>query len=204
MSTRYDNSYRSLLCQEALHFRGLYDGPLDNLFGPVTEHAYQEFMTTILRGKGTWAFFGQIEGDDIVVRNVWATAFGGNADPQDNGETASGYNTKDHPAVTAVALPMDGYGVKSLTGSPIPKLQFGLHSNGETNPDGAHVIVTSHDGKETPALPVIDLGPSRSTQNGIDLTVAAAKMFYPQASASNFKVRVDYRILGAAKHVQPT
>jgi hypothetical protein len=149
---------------------------------------------TILRGDGTWPWHAHIDGDDIVIIGARATCFGGAADPQDSGETASGISTKDNPALAACSLPMDGRQFKGLSrpehaaldGSPIPRL-----------PWKTKVQITA--GAKTITVPVIDLGPGKRTGNAIDLTIAAARQFYPKASATNFEARVDVRILGGAK-----
>jgi hypothetical protein len=52
-------------------------------------------------------------------------------------------------------------------------------------------------------VPVIDLGPGKRTGNALDLTIAAARQFNPKASATNFEARGSYRILGAAKFLNP-
>src|SRR5262245_4363779 len=53
--------------------------------------------SAILRGDGSFTFTAEVSGDDIVVRNVKATWFGGADDPEDNGETASGISTRANP-----------------------------------------------------------------------------------------------------------
>jgi hypothetical protein len=150
--------------------------------------------STILRGDGSWPWHATIEGQDIVVRNARATCFGGANDPEDSGETASGVSTKRNPSLKGCALPMIYLGrnkalLKALGGSPIPKL-----------PWKTLVEITCGDKKIT--IPVIDLGPAKRTGNGIDLTIAAAKMLKPNASATNFLIHCDYRILGGAKFAQ--
>lgn len=143
-----------------------------------------------------------VDGNHLVIEGARATAFGGAADPQDDGSTASGYPTHGHPSLLGVALPMRGYGVASLRNSPIPKMPFGIHSNGTSNPDGAFVILEDPDtGVKSPALPVIDLGPSLYTGHAVDLTVAAARLFRPLASATNFYAKLDVTILNGAKYL---
>lgn len=147
-----------------------------------------------LAGDGTWPWKAHIDGDDIVVLGARATCFGGSSDPQDNGDTASGISTKKNPDLAAVSLPMDGLAFHGLSraehaaldGSPIPRI-----------PWNTPVEVTS--GGITFTFPVIDLGPGKRTGNALDLTIAAARMFNPKASATNFELRCDYRILGGAQ-----
>ncbi len=76
----------------------------------------------------------------------------------------------------------------ALDGSPIPRV-----------PWKTEVRVTN--GIGTVNLPVIDLGPGKRTGNAIDLTIAAARFFKPNATARNFEARVDFTIIGAAKFV---
>ena len=149
---------------------------------------------TILRGDGTWPWHAMIDGEDIVVTGARATCFGGSNDPEDSGETASGISTKRNPKLAACALPMRYAGrnralLKALGGSPIPKV-----------PWKTPVQITC--GRKTITVPVIDLGPAKRTGNAIDLTIAAARMFDPRATATRFAARVDFRILGAAKHAK--
>ena len=138
----------------------------------------------VLTGDGPWGFTATVEGDDIVVRNAQDTWFGGANDPEDDGETASGVNTKQRPAILGCALPMN-FG--HCAGSPIPKLPWGMR-----------VEVTHLASLATITVPVIDLGPSRSTGHAIDLTVAAFKEFAPLNTG---KIGVDYRIIGGARRI---
>ena len=149
---------------------------------------------TILRGNGSWPWNAWIDGDDIVVIGARATCFGGSNDPQDSGATASGVSTKLNPRIVGCALPMAYSGGssalrKALGGSPIPKM-----------PWCPQVIVTS--GGRQLQMQCIDLGPAKYTGNAIDLTIQAARYFNQKASATNFEMRCDYRILGAAKYAR--
>ena len=136
----------------------------------------------IIPCEGDWGFTAFIDGDDIVVRGGEATWFGGADDPDDDGETASGVNTKLRPTMQGCALPLN-YG--PCAGSPIPKI-----------PWGSRVEVTYQE--KTITVPVIDLGPARDTGHAIDLTVAAFEEFAPRDVG---KIVVGYRILGAAKRL---
>ena len=101
-----------------------------------------------------------------------------------------------------VALPMRGYGVKSLAASPIPRMPFGIKSNGMPNEGGAMVIITDlATGMKTQPIPAVDLGPSLFTGNMLDMSIAVARMFNPKATATNFERRVDVRIIGGAKYL---
>ena len=147
----------------------------------------------ILRGDGSWPWSAHVDGDDILVIGVTDTCFGGSNDPMDSGETASGISTRDNPTLKACALPMIYSGSnkalrRALGGSPIPKLPW--QTKVEIIADGKHLIV-----------PVIDLGPAKRTGDAIDLTVAAARFFNPRATANNFLLHCNYRIIGGAKHL---
>lgn len=47
--------------------------------------------------------------------------------------------------------------------------------------------------------PFIDIGPATYTGNFLDVTVAVARKFNPNASAINFEMSCDYRVIGGAK-----
>lgn len=157
----------------------------------------------ILKGDGTWPWTAQIDGNDIVVLGAKATAFGGDSDLGDNGETASGCPTKGNPGLLGCALPMDGYKVKSLAGSPLPRMPFGVKSSCQVDPSGIQVEVTHRASGKKITVPVIDLGPGKGTGHALDLTVAAARYFKSNATANNFGMVLDYRILNGKQYVAP-
>jgi hypothetical protein len=132
-----------------------------------------------------WTFSAETDGDDIVVSNTTATWFGGDSDPLDNGETASGTMTKRNPFCMGCALPMLPQ-VKSTADSPIPKVPWGT------------LVEVTGNGK-TIVIPVIDNGPACSAGDGIDLTVHAFKAL--GVSLKTGVVKVSYRILGGAQYV---
>jgi hypothetical protein len=145
------------------------------------------------------------DGDDLLVPRAAATWFGGDSDPGDNGQTASGVPTRGHPALLGCALPLAGYGLASLRGTPLPMMAFGLHHDGSPNPDGAWVEVsllsTLNPQLSTAlTLPVIDLGPSLRTRHGIDLTVAAFKHF--AGNLSQGVITVSYRLKRGALYLK--
>jgi hypothetical protein len=149
---------------------------------------------TILRGDGTWPWSAHVDGNDILVIGVTATCFGGSKDPDDSGETASGISTKDNPTLKACALPMIYTGtnkalLKALGGSPLPKVPW--NTPVEIMSNGKRLVV-----------PVIDLGPAKRTGDAIDLTIAAARYFKSNASATNFLLECSYRIIGGAKYLK--
>lgn len=152
----------------------------------------------ILKGDGTWPWVARVDGSDIVVINARATCFGGDSDPQDNGETASGVNTKGNPGLVGCSLPMNGKQFHmtpeehaALDGSPIPKVPW-------------RTIVRVTHGAVSHDIPVIELGPGKRTGNALDLTIGAAKLFDPHASATNFSMICTYRIIGGAIYLNAT
>jgi len=150
----------------------------------------------------------EVVGDDLWVRNVKATCFGGSGDAMDSGDTASDVSTRKHPNIRAVSLPMRYAGPDHATraalgGSPLPMMHLGLHPDGTENPDGAHVELFKLDGTSLGVFPCIDLGPNiaRFPDNAIDLTLALARVLDPNATANNFEARVTYRLIHGAKHL---
>lgn len=147
-------------------------------------------MGRILQGDGSFKFVAAVEGTDLVVENVVCTFFGGDDDPQDNGETASGVLTKGHPNLLGCSLPMDGFHHPSTNGSPIPKL-----------PWKTPVLVTNLANQKSQSFELIDLGPSKfaASHAALDLTKAAFKAL--GGSTNKGTIKVNYRIVGGAKFV---
>lgn len=132
----------------------------------------------------TWKFKARIDGPDIVVENTSATWFGGDNDPLDNGETASGTMTKGNRFCMGCALPVLPQ-VKSTADSPLPKIPWGT------------IVEVSALGR-TITVPLIDNGPACSAGDGIDLTVHAFKAL--GASIQQGVIEgVSYRIKGGAR-----
>ena len=162
--------------------------------------------TGIRKGGPGWSWDAEVVGNDIIVRGAKTTAFGGDNDKTDSGETASGFPTKGHPDLMGCALPLAGYAKNSadraaLDGTPLPHMPFGLTSKGADNPDGAHVEVSDPATGRRTIVPVIDLGPAKDTGHALDLTVAAAQLFKANATANNFEMKLDYRIINGAKSI---
>lgn len=140
-------------------------------------------------------------GDDIVLKDVWATAFGTD-DPEDSGKTASGLDLNKHPNFRGVALPMRVASIKSLRYSPLPFMPYGVSSTGRYKPEGTFVIIEDEKSKSiTNAAPLVDIGPSLWTGVGVDLSVALARNLDSTATAINFKRRVTVKILNGAKYL---
>jgi hypothetical protein len=134
-------------------------------------------------------FAVNIEGDDLVVRNVVCTWFGGPNDPQDSGETASGVNTKENPNILGCSLPMDGFHHSTTDGSPLPRL-----------PWNTFVKVRNLANSREISVPLIDLGPSLFAPSGaaIDLTESAFRLI--GGNTDRGKIQVDFVIPGAAQY----
>lgn len=145
-------------------------------------------MKKLPSGDG-WGFEAYIDGDDIVVNDTTATWFGGDDDPLDNGETASGVKTAGNPNVMGCALPVVAKH-PSTAGSPL--------AFKKRIPWFTQVVVTI--GDKFIVVPLIDNGPAKSAQDGIDLTQAAFKTFAPLRQG--VLKDVSYRIIGAAKNVE--
>jgi hypothetical protein len=134
----------------------------------------------ILRGDRTWPFAVKFTGT-LFVDDVVATWFGGDSDPQDDGQTACGYPTKGHPDLLGCSLPLDLDRTERATeGSPIPRLPWGLNHDGTPNPDGTLVTVWPFGAPEKAiTVPLIDDGPGKQATtdpkdpHAIDLTMAA-------------------------------
>lgn len=140
-----------------------------------------------LPGEEGWCFEAYVDGDDIVVENASATWFGGDDDPMDNGETASGLKTAGNPDLMGCALPVVGHH-KSTVGSPLalsPRI-----------PWMTRVLVTYED--KTISVPLIDNGPAKWANDAIDLTQAAFRQFAPLSKG--VLKGVSFRIVGAAKN----
>jgi hypothetical protein len=146
-------------------------------------------MSKLLTGDGTWHLFPEIIGDDICVHDQIATWFGGDSDPMDDGETASGIRTKGRPLLIGCSLPMDfGKRVKNTQGSPIPIIEW-----------LTLVEVTNLDAPDMPKLlcPLIDIGPAKKTLHALDLTQEAFKRL--GGNLNRGTLRVDFRIIGGAR-----
>jgi hypothetical protein len=148
----------------------------------------------LLKGDGSWPFVAYVLGDDLVLIHQKTTCFGGGDDPQDDGSTASGVSTKPI-AVEGISLPMDMRGRKgsaavhkALDGSPIPFMPF-IETKVEITCGSIQFIA-----------PLLDLGPAKYTGNAVDLTIACARKIVPTATARNFGVNVNIRIIGGAKY----
>jgi N-acetylmuramoyl-L-alanine amidase/Papain family cysteine protease len=144
----------------------------------------------VLTGDGSFAFHAEISGNDIEVRGVISTWFGGPDDPEDSGTTASGVSTRDNPNILGCALPMDGFHHRATDGSPLPRL-----------PWNTPVRVKNVKSGIEQTFPLIDLGPSKfaNSHAAIDLTEAAFTLL--GGEPSDGVMHVDYVIPDGARFV---
>ena len=143
----------------------------------------------VLRGDGRYGFTARVEGDDLVVRGVRATWFGGAHDPGDNGQTASGLSTRLHPDLLGCALPMSGY--RLTHGSPLPDLPWLT----------TQVDIFRAANNRRVTVPLIDLGPAAPphAHAAIDLTVAAFRALGGDPEEGS--INVDFRVRNGALHL---
>src|SRR4030095_9101529 len=141
----------------------------------------------LIMGDKGFYFHVVVVGADLTVRGVLCTWFGTSLDKQDHGETASGVNTVKSPDVVGCALPMHGFGLAATEGSPIPRIPWFTKVK-VTTPAGNWLDV-----------PLIDLGPARYTNHGIDLTPVAFKKL--GGDLTKGLLSVDFRILGGAHYL---
>ena len=140
-------------------------------------------------GDGSFGFVAVVDGDDLVITDVRATWFGGDSDPNDSGDTASGISTKNNPDILGCSLPMSTIEPRACAGSPFRKLKWKteIHVfNAVTNQ-----VVTCQ---------LIDVGPAKrkdgAKQGAIDLTPAAMKAIWN--GVMHDEATVNFRIIGGA------
>lgn len=88
-----DPSLKTLLIQEALKARGLYDGPLDNWWGPNSERAYQVFLAQNAAKGGIHVCMASTFADPADVRRFQACKAQGKTDQEcfEVGDNGIGY-----------------------------------------------------------------------------------------------------------------
>jgi hypothetical protein len=151
--------------------------------------------------KPTWNY--TVEGQDLVIRNIIATCFGGQYDKGDDGQTESGViNDGSNPALMGVALP-----IRSVEGATrnSPLAFMGKHI-----PWGTPVKVWRESEGEDSAVEcqLIDNGPNtlRYPTHALDLTPCAAMHFDHFASLSRIANEFEedgmsFRVVGGAKWI---
>ncbi len=141
----------------------------------------------ILEGGPGWKWTAKVDGEDIVIENASVTWFGGDSDPLDSGETASGVMTKGNPNLMGCALPVLPQ-VSSTSNSPLPKIPWGT------------TVLFNYNHK-TIGTTLVDNGPSKNVPSGAagDLTVKAFREF--SSLNQGLLKGVNIRIVGGAKYV---
>lgn len=104
-----------------------------------------------LFGHGNYPWQAEILGDDLVIRNVRVTCFGGNTDFGDDGFTASGVLTRNNLFCRGCALPTGR--CAATLGSPLPRLRWQTP------------IIFTH-GTKSITCPLIDEGPADKAHGG--------------------------------------
>jgi hypothetical protein len=162
-------------------------------------------MNKTLVGDGSFPFTVIVDGDDLVVKNARATAWGGPTDKYDDGTTAAGVNTKQWGGVIlGCSLPQNHSGEPNTEGSPIPRLRYGrVLPNGKpdlTDPNWVQVKVYFHKTGKEVMTTLLDNGPAKppKANAAIDLTTGTIKQGGYTCNPNAFDGQVDFRIIGGA------
>lgn len=174
--------------------QGILGVDQDGMIGPKTRAAFNALgspTATNYFANDEWPWIkARVDGNDIVIEPGIVTAFGGDSDKMDSGETASGLSTKDNPSFIGCALPMRRDTNPQLRNSPIPKLPWRTVVRFTDLVSGTYVDTQ-----------LIDEGPAKWTKHIGDMTTAAAKTFDPKATANNFEKILAIRIIGGARYI---
>ena len=157
-------------------------------------------MKTISRQGIPWV--AEIDGEDVIVRDVQATAFGGGGDRGDDGKTESGVmNDGRDPHLMGCALPIRSNEMATRN-SPLA-CSYKPHIPWHTK---VRVWVGNDESRGVDCT-VIDNGPNvmRFTSHAFDATVAVARALGADGDnhhiANCWGARVSYRIFGAAQYL---
>lgn len=152
-----------------------------------------------LPSKLPWT--AEIDGADLVVRDVIATCFGGEYDKGDNGQTESGIPNRTNPAFLC-ALPIRS--IEAATRNS-PLAFKGPHIPWRTV---VKVWRSSQDEETAIQCILADNGPdvSRFPTHALDLNPPAAQHFTPdviiKTIANLWSMKgMSYRIIGGAKYI---
>lgn len=148
-------------------------------------------MEIEIHGDGSWPWMKAFkDGNDIVVRGAQTTWFGGPDDSEDDSQAAIGMNLLNHPNFLGCALPIRVLNFNPTKGSPLPHIPW-------HHPDGSPILVHvfCHETSKQLDTQFIDIGPSKYTHHGLDLTQAA---YIKLRGNKNDDMTTDYRIIGAA------
>lgn len=144
-----------------------------------------------------------VDGDDLVVRNIIATCFGGKYDKGDNGQTESGIpNDGRDLTLLGCALP-----IRSIERATAPSP---LAFKGPHIPWGTKVKVWRERDGESKSITcvLIDNGPNvlLYPTHALDLNPNAARLFRPDIAFAKLanafmETGMSYRVVGGAKHI---
>lgn len=145
----------------------------------------------------------EIDKDDLVVRNVIATCFGGKYDAGDNGQTESGVmNDGTNPALMGVALPIRS--VEAATRNS-PLAFPGVHIPWRTK---VHVWRESEGEQSAVECELVDNGPNtlKYPTHALDLTPCPALHFDHSLTvrnvANSFEQHgMSYRVIGGKQFI---
>ena len=154
-----------------------------------------------LPSKLPWT--AETDGSDLVVRNIWATCFGGAYDSGDDGQTESGaINNGSNPTLMGVALPIRSTEAATknsplaFKGPHIPWFTVVLvwkEIEGETSARLCRLIDNGPDVLQFPTH-ALDLNPN--------VALLFAPGFDPKKIANEWSDQgFSYRIVGGAKFV---
>jgi hypothetical protein len=141
----------------------------------------------VLEGDGQWGFQLVVDGQDLLVENVYATWFGGKDDKYDNGHTASGILNNQEGLQTPLGCALPIPGSSKTVGTPLPRL-----------PWQTQVRVYNCQTGKTVVVPLIDIGPAKppSANAALDLTQSAFGAL--GGNKVKGRIKVNYRVLGGA------
>lgn len=182
------------------------------LYGPAFIGGHRKLLLVarpgpvVVSGKklpSSLPWTAEVDGEDLVVRNIKATCFGGADDAGDNGETESGImNNGSDPKLMGVALPIRSTEAATRN-SP-------LAFKGPHIPWRTPVRVWREKDGEAAALTciLIDNGPrvSEYPTHALDLNPPAALYFSPDFDPKEVANKwggdgFSYRIIGGAKWI---
>lgn len=154
-------------------------------------------------GSSAVSWTVEVDGADLVVRNITATCFGGSFDSGDSGDTESGVKNTGALPPPMVALPIRSTEA-ATKGSP-------LAFKGQHIPWGTGVTVWREaDGESTAKgpFPLNDNGPDvlHYPTHALDVNPSIAHMFSPSMAVRDLPNKwsmsgMSYRIHGAAKYI---
>lgn len=189
--TRFNSTF---LIQTGLLSLGFDPGPLTGVYGDKTaaaQAAWQGSLVLDIEGleplpnDGTWPWLAYVDGDDIVLKGVQIVCFGTFS------PAAVRSDAEGNEFIQACAVPMlyageDPVLLEEFGTSPLPVIPW-------------ETLAVIRSGDAEVQLPVVDIGPVKSTGAAIGLTLGAARLFKPDAEVGDIIATGDYRLVGAAQ-----